>query len=100
MDMAITGRTSPALDEHIRARVSAAVDQYPQRIANIEVHLEDVNGPKGGVDQRCQIRVRLNPKGEVLVNHLAADPYEVVSQLSDRLRNAVSRAVGKLKEHG
>ncbi len=99
IEIDISGKSSEALDEHIRQRISSSLDQYPERIVGVEVRMEDVNGPRGGVDQRCQIKVKLNPKGDVVVSELAADPYQAASAAADRLRNAVSRAVGKLKEH-
>ena len=37
------------------------------------VQLSDVNGPRGGVDKRCQIHLRTDGRGTVVVNAMARD---------------------------
>jgi len=38
-----------------------------------EVHMSDVNGPRGGVDKRCQVELRTDGAGAVVVASVAAD---------------------------
>ena len=38
-----------------------------------EVQLSDVNGPRGGVDKRCQVALRTNGAGPVVVESVAND---------------------------
>jgi hypothetical protein len=37
------------------------------------VHLSDVNGPRGGVDKRCQLTLRTDGRGTVVVTSMARD---------------------------
>ena len=37
------------------------------------VQLSDVNGPRGGVDKRCQIHLRTDGRGTVVVTAMARD---------------------------
>jgi putative sigma-54 modulation protein len=45
------------LTEHIRKRALLALGRFSTRITNIIVRLDDMNGPKGGIDKRCSIEL-------------------------------------------
>lgn len=45
------------LAEHVRKRALLALGRFSTRIANVVVRLEDLNGPKGGIDKRCTIEL-------------------------------------------
>jgi putative sigma-54 modulation protein len=45
------------LAEHVRKRAALALGRFSTRIANVVVRLEDMNGPKGGIDKRCSIEL-------------------------------------------
>lgn len=39
----------------------------------VSVHLSDVNGPRGGVDKRCQLQLKTDKVGTVVVTAIARD---------------------------
>lgn len=43
--------------EQVHKRALSALGRFSTRIANVVVRLEDLNGPKGGVDKRCTIEL-------------------------------------------
>jgi putative sigma-54 modulation protein len=45
------------LAEHVQKRALLALGRFSTRIANVVVRLEDMNGPKGGIDKRCSIEL-------------------------------------------
>jgi putative sigma-54 modulation protein len=45
------------LSEHVRNRAELALGRFSNRIASVVVRLEDMNGPKGGIDKRCSIEL-------------------------------------------
>jgi putative sigma-54 modulation protein len=49
--------TDKDLVEHIRKRAVLALGRFSTRIASVVVRLEDLNGPKGGIDKRCSIEL-------------------------------------------
>lgn len=51
--------------EIVERRLGFALGRFGARIRRVEVVLTDVNGPRGGVDTRCQIVARIVPRGEV-----------------------------------
>lgn len=42
-------------------------------VPRAEVQLSDVNGPRGGVDKRCQVELRTDGAGSVVVASVASD---------------------------
>jgi ribosome-associated translation inhibitor RaiA len=42
-------------------------------VPRAEVHLSDVNGPRGGIDKRCQVELRTDGAGSVVVVAVASD---------------------------
>ena len=42
-------------------------------VSRATVQLSDVNGPRGGVDKRCQIHLRTDGRGTVVVTAMARD---------------------------
>lgn len=97
----IRGATSEPLREHIVERLTHALDQHERHVTTISVHIEDMNGPKGGDDQRCNVIVSFKEGGEVVVDERGADAYAVASTAADRVKQAVSRRMDKLthKDH-
>lgn len=42
-------------------------------VPRVEVNLSDVNGPRGGIDKRCQVELRTDGAGSVVVASVAND---------------------------
>ena len=42
-------------------------------VPRAEVQMSDVNGPRGGVDKRCQVELRTDGAGSVVVTSVASD---------------------------
>ena len=44
---------------YIRRKLGMKLGKFAASIARVTIHVEDVNGPRGGVDQVCRIKVAL-----------------------------------------
>ena len=64
-----TGGTSlsRADRERIRERVGRKLGKFALHIERMTVRIDDVNGPKGGVDRRCRIKVTLSGRPSIVV---------------------------------
>ncbi len=54
-------------------------------VPRAEVQMSDVNGPRGGIDKRCQVELRTDGAGTVVVSSVAGD-------WRTALENALARA--------
>ncbi len=82
----------------VEQKVQRALDRFADRITRVEVHLNDENAHKNGQDdQRCLIEARLNGMQPIAVTHKAATLAQAVDGATDRLRNALENALGKLE---
>lgn len=86
---------SPAFEEWIERRVWFALAKFGGRICRITALLEDMNGPRGGVDQRCRVEVILVRSGKIQAEATDADAVVAVSRATNRiarrLRDALER---------
>ena len=67
-------------------RVRFALRRMGWLVPRAEVQMSDVNGPRGGVDKRCQVELRTDGAGSVVVASVASD-------WRTALDNALARAV-------
>ena len=98
MDMRITGNNlsvSDALKSYTERSLRAALAGVYRGLEEIEVRLSDVNGPRGGIDKLCGIRVVLRRAGVVFVRASGGDAYSTVDKAAARLRSALSRRLGR-----
>lgn len=89
------GLKSEAVETHVRRRLGNALDHLAHRISHAVVKISDVNGPRGGPDKRCQVRVHLHPRGTVIVSELDNNLYRAVDSVAGRLKKAVSRGLAR-----
>lgn len=76
--------------EYITERMDAVLAHAQDSIHFITVRLSDMNGPKGGVDKRCQIHVKPMGLPAVIVT-------EVSASVSDAIDGAMQRAAKVIK---
>lgn len=60
------------LRELARLRLRAALQRLASRVPRVTVQLSDVNGPRGGVDKRCQLTLQTAGAGTVIVTSVAS----------------------------
>jgi ribosome-associated translation inhibitor RaiA len=83
------------LEEYIERRLQFALGRFAGRISQVVVRISDVNGPRGGVDKRCQITVALIPRGVVRVEGTGHDPFVLVARAAKRVGRTVRRTLGR-----
>jgi putative sigma-54 modulation protein len=96
--LTITGTHSEAIEQHTIDRLTAALDQHEDKLIDILVHLHDLNGPKGGNDQRCQVIVQARHLPNIVIDERGDDLYNVISTAADRIKQAAGRQFNKQKD--
>ena len=59
--------------EVVERRVRFVLRRLSALVPRVDVKLVDVNGPRGGIDKRCQIELRTDGAGPVVVSSVAKD---------------------------
>ena len=80
---------------HVERRLYFALGRFADRVSEIHVRIADVNGPKGGVDKSCRIRVRLFGLPTVVVEQMDSDVNAAIDRSADRIGRTVARRRSK-----
>ncbi len=88
------GRGPTESEAFAQRQLQFALGRFGDRVRSFTVRLSDLNGPKGGVDKRCLVTVRLSrPRRVVVVEEVDAKEAAVIARAVDRASRAVARAV-------
>ena len=88
---------SPETAARVQRLVRDALDRYSDRITRVEVHLNDLNGAKGGTDKRCLMEARVAGLGPIDASHEAPDLMLAVDGALEKLERAIEHKVGRVE---
>lgn len=78
---------------YLRRQLGAKLGKFADSIERVSVRLADVNGPRGGVDQVCRIKVVLIGLPSVVVERRHEAQHAAVDLALDATEEAVRRSV-------
>lgn len=85
------------LEQKLEAAVRSAVGRYEAQITRVQVHLTDVNGAKGGInDKRCVLEARPAGLEPVAANHHASTIELAIDGATGKLANVLASTFGRL----
>lgn len=83
------------LEEQIRQRLA----RFEERITDLEVHVSDVNGPRGGAaDLRCTMEARVNGVQPVAVADNGPTVDRAIMGAAKKAVRALDHQLGKLTD--
>ncbi|MEZ6130501.1 MAG: hypothetical protein R3C59_17585 [Planctomycetaceae bacterium] len=86
-------RTTQAYTER---RLGFALGRFADVVEHVVVTLADVNGPRGGIDKSCRIRVKLiGRKAPVIVDVLDLEIRAAIDMAAERVGRAVARQLDR-----
>lgn len=83
------------LRDRIAKRLTYALNHGSDVVARIVVRLSDVNGPRGGVDKRCSLEVRLKGAPTIAIDDTQADLYVAIDRAAERTGRALDRHIAR-----
>ncbi len=90
-------KVNPFLTETVEEAVENAVRRWTPRITRVEVHLSDINGHKGGADdKRCLLEARIGGLQPIAVTHQAGTLHDAVDGAADKLKKVLQNTLGRL----
>ncbi|MBN2292768.1 MAG: HPF/RaiA family ribosome-associated protein [Pirellulales bacterium] len=88
------------LREYIDHHLYFSLGRFAPAIDRVDVRLEDTNGPRGGIDKRCRIVVKLRTAGSssIVINDDDENLHAVISRTIARAGRTVARTLDR--KHG
>lgn len=83
---------------YIRDELGAKLGKFASRVERVSVRVDDVNGPRGGVDHVCRIKLVLSGRPSIVVEHQAAALRAAVDGAIARAERALGRTVRRLRK--
>ena len=68
------------------------------RARQVSIYLSDENGPRGGVDKRCLVAIRLAGSVPLVIEETQTDLYSAIDSVSKRASHALTRRLQR--RHG
>lgn len=84
--------------ENIERCLQFAFDRFSSHIRSIDVSFSDVNGPKGGDDLQCRVKIVFHGKGDLVVVGKGVSVEAVAAETGDRAVLSVSRRIERLRD--
>ena len=94
-DFSLTGSI---LNEVERSISDPLIHRY-DRISQITVRLTDLNGPRGGNDKCCRVRVKIPGENDVFIEDVKSDLYAAISRAGQRALRSVARRFERRANH-
>lgn len=90
--------SSAWLREHVERRVEEQLGRFRHELDSIEVHVGDLNGPRGGLDKQVRVTVRGRGLRTASLNAVSDDAYAAVDEAIGRLAEVISRRRERARE--
>lgn len=73
------------------ARLKFVMRRLSSRVPRAKLLLSDINGPRGGVDKRCQLELTTDGTGTVVITSVARDWRSAIDHTLARASRVVQR---------
>ncbi|MEZ4367845.1 MAG: hypothetical protein R2939_16435 [Kofleriaceae bacterium] len=86
---------TPELREQLARRVRLTLARLGHEVRVVDVTLADINGPRGGRDTLCRVRLRGPRVGALVVEDVGVDVGSTIGGVLDRAARAAVRALDR-----
>ena len=69
-------------------------------VPRAKVYLSDVNGPRGGIDKRCQVELQTDSMGTIVVTSMARDWRSALDNALERAARVLTRSLHRNRDRG
>src|SRR5690348_3708951 len=88
-------RGSPSLRQRVLRCIQFQLARFAADLTSVRVRVEDTNGPKGGLDKRCQFDVRGPRFGFAIVEQHSNDAWSAVDGAAHRTGRTIARLLAR-----
>lgn len=88
---------SKELKRYVKHRLKFALGSRFDQVSRVKVTLSDINGPKGGEDKRCQMLLKIQGQGDVVIEDVQSQLYAAIDRAASRASQTVAKRVERLR---
>jgi ribosome-associated translation inhibitor RaiA len=88
-------RPATTVRDNIAQGMSDALQRFERHIRQVNVYVEDVNGPKGGVDKVCRCVLHLNRMPPLVIEDRDASLIALLDRITNRVAYSLSKRVAR-----
>lgn len=82
-----------AVRAYMNRTLQTSLQRFAGRVRNVRITLQDVNGPRGGVDKSCRIQAQLFPSRRWVMHEVReADAFAAITVALQRMKHTVRKA--------
>lgn len=85
---------------HAERRLLFGLDWARNEVNVVKLCLSDINGPRGGNDKRCQLRIPIRGMRDVVIEDTSADLRIAIDRAIDRAARTLERRLSRKREFG
>lgn len=79
-------------------RLRFALSRFDSKIVSAVLTVEDNNGPRGGIDKKCQLLIKMHRGQDVVISDMDHDLKCCLSRVADRAGRTVARRLCRVKD--
>lgn len=83
------------LQDEIRRRIHLAFGRLGSWVRAVDVTVADINGPKGGADKQCRLRVRGPALAGVFIEQIGVASLPTIASALDRAEQVIVRKMSR-----
>lgn len=80
---------------YFKSQVQIAMGRYDERITKVSLWLSDINGPKGGSDKNCRMKITMAGKPDVVIVETRENLHLAINLAIARAGKAVMRKIDR-----
>ena len=88
---------TPELRDFAASAMQRTLRRFERRVADVTIVLQDLNGPRGGVDKRVQIHFKVIGRGVMTVRATSDNEYAAIAAACLRVRRKLVRALSEFR---
>jgi putative sigma-54 modulation protein len=88
-----------ALRSYTLKRLRFALGRDDNVVMRARVRLADINGPRGGVDKRCQVELAMAGHSNILIEDTQTDLYFAIDRACERAMRTLNRRLERVRYH-
>lgn len=75
-----------------------ALQRFGRRLRQVNLYLEDVNGPRGGIDKQCRCVLHLNRGAPIVIRDTDDNLNKLMHRVASRASHALSRELDRCQK--